>query len=185
MEYSHVNLAFTDVLGRSLFNSPKALGDAALEGGRGAAIAAARALDRVKVPSHRIVEMGLKANAVAHDSLVRLVESHRQVVDGLMDEGVRRLEVLAEADSLRTLVNEQIELLADTRSRLSDDARRMLKILADTRAQLTAVLSIAPADATIEPVAQPVAQRARKPAVRRKAVVRKRAQKRAPRRSSR
>jgi len=182
-EYSTVNLAFADVIGRGLFNSPKALGDAALEGGRGAAIAAARAIDRVKAPSHRLVEIGLKANAVAHESLVRLVESQRQVIDGLMDESVRRLELLAEAQSVRTLVSEQIEMLADTRTRLGDDTRRTLAILTDTRARLTELFTSAPTKAAAKDVAQP----ARTPtAPRRKpAVVRKRAQKRAPRRSSR
>jgi len=182
-EYQNVNLAFADAFGRGLLNSPKALGDAALEGGRGAAIAAARALDRVKAPSHRLVEIGLKANAVAHESLVRLVENQRQVIDGLMDESVRRLELLAQAESLRTLVSEQIEMLADTRTRFGDDTRRMLTILADTRAQLNELFSSVPAKVAAQGATQPTRTATVRP--RKPAVARKRAVKRGPRRSSR
>ena len=56
--------------------------------------------------------------------------------DGLMDDGARRLERAARAEGLRPLFAEQIDLIAGTRERLVNDARRTLELLAETRAEL-------------------------------------------------
>jgi phasin family protein len=128
-------------LPKALLAAPQVLGDVAVERSRNAARAAARAIGGAKAPSHRLAEASLRANTVAHDSMARLVRNQLQVLDGLMDEGIRRLELVAEADGFRTLMAEQLELLSDTRARLSGDARRTFAILADTREQLATALT--------------------------------------------
>ena len=163
-------------LPKILLAAPQVFGDVAVERSRNAARAAARAIGGVKAPSHRLAAASLRANTVAHDSVARLVRNQLQLVDGLMDEGIRRLELVAEADSFRSLVAEQLELLSDTRARLSDDARRTFAILADTRAQFTAALSGA------APKAAPAAKRTPAKASKKKASsARKRPAKRATR----
>ena len=177
-----MNNAFANAFGPSLLTSPAKLGDTVLERGRDAAIAAAHALGRAKAPSHKLAEAGLRANAVAHDGMARLMKNQVQVIDGLMDEGVRRLELIAEARSLRTLVEAQIQLLADTRARLSNDAERTLAILAEVGTRLSEVFRSAPAKSPAEQVtAAPQVSRAR----REKAAARKPRQKRATRRNTR
>ena len=183
-----MNNAFANAFGPNVLISPGKLGDTVLERGRGAAIAAAHALDRAKTPSHKLAEAGLRANAVAHDGVARLMTNQVQFIDGWMDEGVRRLELIAEARSLRTLVEAQIELLADTRARLSNDAERTLAILADVGTRLGEVFRSAPAQSAAEQVtpAPRIARTRHKKAVtRKKTVARKTAQKRAPRRNTR
>ena len=183
-----MNNAFASAFGPNLLTAPGKLGDTVLERGRGAAIAAANALDRARTPSHKLAEAGLRANAVAHDGVARLMKNQVQFIDGLMDEGVRRLELLAEARSLRTLVEAQIELLADTRARLSNDAERTLAILADVGTRLSEVFRSAPVQSSVEqvtPAPRVARTRRKKAAIRKKAVARKTRQKRAPRRNTR
>jgi phasin family protein len=152
LQEQSMNAFATPAFPKTLLAAPQLVGDAAVERSRNAARVAARALDGAKAPSHRLAEASLRANTVAHEAVARLVKNQLQVIDGLMDDGIRRLELVAEADSLRSLVAEQLELLADTRARLSSDARRTFAILADTRVQLAAALaspvSIAKAPAT-------------------------------------
>jgi hypothetical protein len=127
--------------GRNLLATPSLVADAAIDRSRQAAIATARALGAAKTPSHTLAEASLRANAAAGETVAHLVKSNVQVLDGFLDEGVRRLERMAEADSWRALVTEQIELLADTRARLSADVRRTLAILVDARARITDALA--------------------------------------------
>ena len=160
-----MNMAFANNFGQRLLNSPEILGDTVIERGRDAARAAARVIDRVKAPSHRLAEAGLRVNTVAHETVARLLRNHLQIIDGMMDEGVRRLELAAQADDLRALFAAQIELLADTRARVSDDAERTLAILADSRARLNEAFSATVAAAAAEQEAPASrAARVRKPA---------------------
>ena len=115
-------------------------------------------------------------NGAVRANLNLLFHRNVQVLDGFLDEGVRRLERMAEADSWRALVTEQIELLADTRARLSADARRTLAILADARTRITDAFAGAHAESgTTRSDAPQRAQRARA----KKATAKKRPQKRA------
>jgi hypothetical protein len=161
--------------GRNLFATPAFIADAAIDRSRGAALATARMLGAAKTPAHALAEAGLRANAAAGGALAHLMRNNVQVIDGLLDEGVRRLELMAEAVSLRTLVTEQVDLLAETRTRVNADARRTLAILVDARTAITEALTGAlptrgtPNDAT------PRVQRART----KKTASRKRPQKRA------
>jgi hypothetical protein len=144
--------------GRRLLAAPSLAADAAIERSRGAALASARLLEAAKSPAHALAEAGLRAQAAAGDSMARLVRNNMRVVEGLLDEGVRRLERAARADSLRTLVADQIELLGDTRARMSADAHRTLALLSEARMQVGAAFAGA---LSAEPVAREEAPRRR------------------------
>jgi hypothetical protein len=146
-----MNSALESFFNGNLLKAPQLLGEGAIERSRAAALSAARVLDGTKAPSHRLAEAGLKVNAVIHHSVARLVNNQVRVLDGFVDEGVRRLELAAEASALRPLIVNQIGLLADTGTRLAADARRTLSILADTRAQLSEVFTAAPAKGPATP----------------------------------
>jgi hypothetical protein len=149
-------------LGRSLLAAPSFVADATVERSRGAVLAGARLLDAAKAPTHALAEAGLRVQAVAGKTLLHLVQNNLRVIDGLLDEGVRRLELAAQADNLRTLVSEQIELLADTRERMGEDARRTLALLSDARTQIGAAFASAlPVSPEARDEAPRPAQRAR------------------------
>jgi len=122
--------------GRSLLAAPSLVADTAMERGRGAVLAGARLLDAARTPTHALAEAGLRAQAAAGESVAQLVRNNLRVIDGLLDEGVHRLELAAQADSLRTLFSEQLELLAETRERMNADARRTLALLSEARVQI-------------------------------------------------
>lgn len=108
---------------------------------RSALTRAARLVANAKRPTQVIGEAGLRVNQVAHDGIEQMLRHQVHVVEGFMDESAQRLQLAAEAGSLRSLVNEQVAMMPETRSRLVKDVRTALNILGDTRTGLTTALS--------------------------------------------
>ncbi len=101
---------------------------------------AAAVVANAKRPTQRLGAASLRMNNVAHDGIEQLVRHQVHVVEGMMDEGAQRLQLAAEAGSLRSMLNEQVSLLPETRTRLVKDVRTALDILGETRTGLTAAV---------------------------------------------
>ncbi len=122
---------------------------------RGALSRTAGLVASAKGPTQRIGTAGLRINEVAHDGIDQLVRHQVHVVEGIFDDSAQRLQVAAQAGSLRSLVNEQVSMLPQTRSRVISDVRTTFTILDDTRAKLTAVVREELANkSTVEEVAE-------------------------------
>lgn len=141
---------------------PRAWGQYAVDGGRTAATMAANVMTGAKKPARRLIKTGLKLNTVAHDSVADLLKLQARALEGTMDAGARRMELLADADSLRAMVKDQIALVPESRDRVVDDARKALDILNEAREELIEVIN-AESDTVIdglEDIAKPVRKKA-------------------------
>ncbi|MEO0421700.1 MAG: TIGR01841 family phasin [Pseudomonadota bacterium] len=107
---------------------------------RGALNRTAGLVASAKGPTQRIGSAGLKINEVAHDGIDQLVRHQVQVVEGIVDESAQRLQLAAQAGSLSTLVNEQVSMLPQTRTRVVNDVRTTIGILGNTQAKMTAAV---------------------------------------------
>jgi phasin family protein len=123
-----------------VFAAPSQITRNSIVAARGALTRGARLMASAKRPTQVVGKAGLRLNQVAHDSVEQLLKHQVHVLEGLMDESAQRLQVAAEAGTLRSLVNEQVAMLPESRARLVKDLRVALDILLDTRKDLTSVV---------------------------------------------
>lgn len=162
----------------------------AMRGGRAVAGVAASALLSSREPTRRVAKAGLKLNKITHSSIADMVKLQAEIVEGTVEAGAKRLELIADADSLRTLVKDQVALMPETRDRVAGDARKTVKLFAETRDELVEAFGKAPSKparktrARKAPVKRAAKKAAKKAAPAKKAAKRKTATRKAPSRKT-
>lgn len=94
---------------------------------------AANAVDSLKNPTHILNNAGSKLNDLSHDYIARLLKEQRRIVDGVVEDGAKRLRVIADAGNLNEFWDAQLALFPATRDRVVGNVRETLDILGDTR----------------------------------------------------
>ena len=94
---------------------------------------AANAVGSLKNPAHTLNSAGMKLNDLSHDYFKRLLKEQRKIVDGVVEDGAKRIRVMADADNLKELWKTQRALFPATRDRVATNVKETLEILGHTR----------------------------------------------------
>jgi hypothetical protein len=94
---------------------------------------AANALDSLKNPAHILNSASMKLNDLSHDYFKRLLKEQRKIVDGVVEDGAKRIRIIADADNLKEFWDTQRALYPATRDRVVTNVKETLEILGHTR----------------------------------------------------
>jgi phasin family protein len=119
---------------------PSGLTENSVVQARSALHRAAQFIANAKRPTKVIGEAGLRVNQAAHDGVDKLVRHQVHMVEAMMDESAQRLQLASEAGSFKSLMNEQVAMLPETRARLVKDVRKTLEIVAETGTGVTSAV---------------------------------------------
>ncbi|MEO0972912.1 MAG: TIGR01841 family phasin [Pseudomonadota bacterium] len=131
----HTETAFQRAL-----NVPARLTQNSVVGARSALTRTATLVANGKRYTNRLGATGLRVNTVAYEGIEELIKHQVSVLDGFMEDTAQRLSLAAEAGSLNNLFAEQASLFAQTRDRMVTDMHTTLRILDDTRTNLSAAV---------------------------------------------
>ena len=133
-------IAKIEKLARDLRADYGQMTDKALEKIRAATLDTADLVAKAKNPVRKIADTGLRLNRISHKGVEKLVKSQARFVETTIDDGARRLELAARADSLRALFNDQIASLPQSRERALTNARKTLDVVKGTGDEMGGVL---------------------------------------------
>lgn len=111
----------------------------AVDSVRGTAQKAAKRVAAVRTPVKTLAEATGRLNDLSHRYVEQLVRQQVQTLEGILTDGAERLERVARADNLKTLVADQAELLSASRERLKRDLKATWAIAASTGREIGAV----------------------------------------------
>ena len=103
--------------------------DRALSTIREATIDTAELIKSGKSPIRKFADTGLKLNRITSRSVDKLVRNQVNLVEGTLDDGARRLKMAARANTVRSLVGDQIATLPASRDRTIGSARKTIDII--------------------------------------------------------
>lgn len=135
-------IAKIEKLARDLRADYGQMADKALEKIRAATLDTADLIAKTKDPVRKIADTGLKLNRISHKGVEKLVKSQARFVESTIDDGARRLELAAGAESLRALFGDQIATLPQSRERALTNARKTIDVVRDTGDEFGGVLKI-------------------------------------------
>jgi vacuolar-type H+-ATPase subunit E/Vma4 len=101
------------------------------------------AADRVvlgKKPVKTMSGLGLKLTAISHKTADQVLQQQTRLVDHQIDALVGRLKAVADASNVADLVRTQIRLIPQNVSRLAEDTRGTLSIVANAGVEVRDVL---------------------------------------------
>jgi len=116
------------------------MADKALNKIRAATLDTADLIAKTKDPVRKLADTGLKLNRISHKGVEKLVKSQVRFVEGTIDDGTRRLELAARAESLRALFGDQIATFPQSRERAMTNARKTIDVVRDTGDEFGGVL---------------------------------------------
>lgn len=125
---------------------------------RAAAQDSAESLKSLKNPVRMIARSGVRISAVSQTAVQELIELQSDMLTAALSEAALRLERASRAANVIELVRDQVELLPATRARISDDAGRVVRIVATAGRELRGVARQTYARVT-DTVAEPAAPR--------------------------
>ncbi len=88
--------------------------------------------DSVAVVSDKV----LKLNRVSHDAVAQLLSNQANMFAGTIDALATRLDVASHSKNVRGLVRDQLELMPESRDRITRDTRKMMNIFVNTGVEL-------------------------------------------------
>jgi phasin family protein len=107
-----------------------AYAERAVEVAREGVVRAAKQVEMVESPIDVVAKAGLKLNDLSHSYFERMLEQNIDTVKGAMNDGVRRLRLVAKADTLADLYKDQAKYNAVTTDRVVRDAKATWEIVA-------------------------------------------------------
>lgn len=116
--------------------------DKALDRIRAATLDTADLIARTKDPVRKIADTGVRLNRISHKGVEKLMKSQARFVEATIDDGAKRLEMAARADSLRALLGDQIATLPQSRDRALTNARKSFGVVRDTGDEIGDVLKV-------------------------------------------
>ena len=167
---------------RDLRSEYSLLADRAVQRLRDVTLETAELVSKGKSPIRKLADTGIKLNRLSHESIEKLVQRQAAFVEGTLDDGARRLEMAARADSIKVLFGDQIARLPESRDFAVTNARETLEIVRGTGTEISDIVRGAIKDLSAKPApkratrkAAPKKTRGRKKTTRK--VVRKAAKK--------
>ena len=112
-----------------------------LEGAQKGVHKAAGRVSRGKKPVKTLSRMGLKLTAVGHRTADKVLKQNTKLVENQIDAFADRLQAVAEATDVRSLVEEQVRMIPENASRLVNDTRNTLSIVADAGSEVKSVFT--------------------------------------------
>lgn len=112
----------------------------ALDKIRAATLDTADLVAKTKDPVRKIADTGLKINRISYRGMEKLMKSQVRFFEATIDDGAKRLEMAARADSLRALFGDQIATLPESRERAMTNARKSIDVVRDTGDEIGGVL---------------------------------------------
>ena len=106
-----------------------------LKGARKQTENAAGVVSKGKQPVKTVSRLGLKLTAVSHKTADKVLKQQTRMVENQIDAVASRLHAAATANDLRDLVSTQLRLIPENASRLVNDARTTLGIVASAGQQ--------------------------------------------------
>ncbi len=97
---------------------------------RAAAQDSAESLKSLKNPVRTIARSGVRISAVSQTAVQELIELQSDMLTAALSEAALRLERASRAPNVIELVRAQVEMLPATRARISDEAGRVVRIVA-------------------------------------------------------
>ncbi len=116
------------------------MADRALTKVRAAALDTADFIAKTKAPVRKFADTSIKLNRISHRGVEKLMKSQVRLVEATIDDGARRLEMAARADSLRSLFGDQIATIPQSRERTLSNARKSIEVVRDTGDEIGDVL---------------------------------------------
>ncbi len=107
---------------------------------KGARQAATR-VSRGKQPVKALSRVGLKLTAVGHRTADKILKQNTKMVENQIDAFASRLQAAASASDVRDLVETQVRLIPQNASRLVNDAREALSIVAGAGSEVRDLLA--------------------------------------------
>jgi len=133
-------IAKIEKLARDLRADYGQMANKALEKIRAATLDTADLIAKTKDPVRKIADTSLKLNRISHKGVEKLVRTQARFVESTIDDGTRRLELAARADSLRALFGDQIATFPQSRERALANARKTIDVVRDTGDEFGGVL---------------------------------------------
>jgi hypothetical protein len=133
-------IAKIEKLARDLRAEYGVAADRALDRIRAATMDTAELIAKTKAPVRKLADTSLKINRISHKGVEKLVKSQVNFVEATIDDGAKRLELAARADSFRALVGDQIAAIPATRDRTLTNARKTIEVVRGTGDELGGVL---------------------------------------------
>jgi phasin family protein len=107
-----------------------AYAERAVEAARESVVRAAEQVEKVESPLELVAKAGLKLNDLSHQYVGALFEQNVDTLKGAVNDGVRRLHLVAKASDVRELYTSQAEYNAVTSDRIARDAKATWNIVA-------------------------------------------------------
>lgn len=127
-------------LARDLRTDYGLVADKALDKIRATTLDTADLVAKTKQPVRKIADTGIKLNRISHRGFEKLVKAQARFFEATIDDGAKRLEMAARADSLRTLFGDQIATIPASRERTFANARKSIDVVRDTGDEIGDVL---------------------------------------------
>ncbi len=102
---------------------------------------AAGRVSRGKKPVKAISRMGLKLTAVGHRTADKILKQNTRLLENQIDAFAGRLQAVADATDVRSLVEEQVRMIPENASRLVSDTRDALSIVAGAGSEVKTVFA--------------------------------------------
>jgi len=110
----------------------RVMADRAVAGLRTAGLETAGFITKSKRPVKAVEKASLKLNALTHKSIESLLKQQFTMVEDLIDESAKRIEMAAKAKSVKTLVEGQVAALPKSRDQAVANAKKTVAIVRDT-----------------------------------------------------
>lgn len=135
-------IAKIEKLARDLRADYGQMADKALNKIRAATLDTADLIAKTKDPVRKIADTSLKLNRISHKGVEKLVRTQARFVESTIDDGAKRLELAARADSIRALFGDQIATLPQSRERALANARKTIDVVKGTGDEFGGVLKV-------------------------------------------
>lgn len=145
---------------RDLRSEYSLLADRAVQRLRDVTLETAELVSKGKGPIRRLADTSIKLNRISHEGVERLVKRQAAFVEGTLDDGARRLEMAARADSIKVLLGDQIARLPESRDFAVSNARETIEIVRGTGTEISHIVRGALKDLSEQPEPKRVTRKA-------------------------
>ena len=115
-------------------------------GARYQTVEAANRVESGKKPVRKLSKIGVELTAISHRATAGVVKAQTKMLEHQIDALAGRLHTAARAESLQSLVRDQIRLIPENASRFIEDTRDTISVVRDAGGEVRSLLSDAASD---------------------------------------
>ncbi len=115
-------------------------------GARSQTVEAANRVESGKKPVRKLSKIGVELTAISHRATAGVVKAQTKMLEHQIDALAGRLHTAARADSLQSLVRDQIRLFPENASRFIEDTRDTFNVVRAAGGEVRSLLSDAASD---------------------------------------